>query len=64
MSVKEVAKREIKGGEITESILNHVEMAIRCYDPCISCATHAVGKMPLVIELYDERGNRISAVAR
>lgn len=64
MSVKEVAKREIKGGEITESILNHIEMAIRCYDPCISCATHAIGKMPLVVELYDERGNRISSVAR
>jgi NAD-reducing hydrogenase large subunit len=38
-------------------MLNHVEVAIRAYDPCLSCATHALGQMPLVIELTDGQGN-------
>ncbi len=42
--------------KITEGMLNHVEVALRAYDPCLSCATHAVGQMPLVIELYDSEG--------
>ena len=41
--------------EITEGMLNRIEVAIRAYDPCLSCATHAVGKMPLVVEIYDSR---------
>jgi NAD-reducing hydrogenase large subunit len=52
-SVKQVAKRIMTGHEqITEGMLNQIEVAIRAYDPCLSCATHAVGKMPLKIELY------------
>ena len=43
-------------GEITECLLNRVEVAIRAYDPCLSCATHAMGQMPLSIELYDSAG--------
>jgi NAD-reducing hydrogenase large subunit len=43
--------------EITEGMLNRVEVAIRAYDPCLSCATHALGQMPLVIEIYDSKGN-------
>ena len=34
-------------------LLNHIEVAIRAYDPCLSCATHALGKMPLTVELRD-----------
>jgi len=44
-----------KKPEITESMINRVEVAVRVYDPCLSCATHAVGKMPLVVEIYDSR---------
>jgi NAD-reducing hydrogenase large subunit len=40
-------------------MLNRVEVAIRAYDPCLSCATHAVGKMPLVVEMYDSRKNLV-----
>jgi NAD-reducing hydrogenase large subunit len=43
--------------QITEGMLNHVEVAIRAYDPCLSCATHAIGRMPLVVELFDHEGN-------
>ena len=53
-AVRLVAERYLGGRpEITEGMLNHVEVAIRAYDPCLSCATHAMGKMPLVVELYD-----------
>ena len=45
--------------EITEGMLNRVEVAIRAYDPCLSCATHAIGKMPLEIEIYDSRKNLV-----
>ena len=57
-AVRKVAADHISGApEITEGLLNHVEVAIRAYDPCLSCATHAMGQMPLVVELLDARGN-------
>jgi NAD-reducing hydrogenase large subunit len=46
-------------GSITEGMLNQVEVAIRAYDPCLSCATHALGQMPLRIELFDYAGECI-----
>ena len=53
-AVRKVADSMISGQKmITESMLNAVEVAIRAYDPCLSCATHALGKMPLEICLYD-----------
>jgi NAD-reducing hydrogenase large subunit len=45
--------------EITEGMMNAVEVAIRAYDPCLSCATHALGQMPLEISLFDEKENLI-----
>ncbi|MEA1973569.1 MAG: Ni/Fe hydrogenase subunit alpha [Candidatus Cloacimonadota bacterium] len=45
--------------EITEPMMNAVEVAIRAYDPCLSCATHALGKMPLELKLIDVNGNVI-----
>ena len=58
-AVDSVARKYIDGQEITEGLLNHVEVAIRAYDPCLSCATHALGQMPLVVELVDCEGNVI-----
>ena len=56
-AVQKVAADHLSGKpEITEALLNHVEVAIRAYDPCLSCATHALGKMPLIVELYDAAG--------
>jgi len=46
-------------GTITDSMLNQVEVAIRAYDPCLSCATHAMGQMPLKAELYNHKGDLI-----
>ena len=50
-AVREVARQYFDGREITEGLLNHIEVAIRAYDPCLSCATHALGQMPLEVEL-------------
>lgn len=64
MSVNEVAKEFVKGGNIEEGALNMVEMAVRCYDPCLSCATHAVGQMPLTIDLVAPDGTVVDVVER
>lgn len=56
-AVQKVAEEYISGKTITEGLLNRVEVAIRAYDPCLSCATHALGKMPLIVELIDSEGN-------
>jgi len=63
-SVYEVAKQYIKNGKVTEGILNRVEAAIRCYDPCLSCSTHALGQMPLIIQLRDPAGNIIGTACK
>jgi NAD-reducing hydrogenase large subunit len=46
----------LDGHEPTEGLLNHIEVAIRAFDPCLSCATHALGKMPLAVEIVDAAG--------
>ncbi|MBT4096855.1 MAG: Ni/Fe hydrogenase subunit alpha [Gemmatimonadetes bacterium] len=64
-SVQKVAEDHLSGKtEITEGMLNHIEVAIRAYDPCLSCATHAMGQMPLVVELYDDDGTLIDTRAK
>ena len=45
-------------------LLNHIEVAIRAYDPCLSCATHALGKMPLTVELRDPDGTLVHSLSR
>jgi len=52
------------GKEITEGILNRIEVGIRCYDPCLSCATHAVGQMPLSVDILDKQGNVVKHLVR
>ncbi len=55
-AVLEVARRYVRGERIEEPMLNRVEAAVRCYDPCLSCSTHALGQMPLALQLFDARG--------
>ncbi|NMG48476.1 Ni/Fe hydrogenase subunit alpha [Azoarcus communis] len=55
-AVREVARHYLSGHTLTEGLLNHIEVAIRAFDPCLSCATHALGQMPLLVELLDARG--------
>ncbi len=63
-SVLEVAKQYVKGNDIKEGMLNRVESAIRCYDPCLSCSTHAVGAMPMIVEVIDIAGNVVKRIER
>jgi NAD-reducing hydrogenase large subunit len=58
-AVFQVAKGFIKAGKLSEGILNRVEAAIRCYDPCLSCSTHALGQMPMAIQLVSASGEVI-----
>jgi NAD-reducing hydrogenase large subunit len=50
------ARDYVKAEKLTEGMLNRVEVAIRCYDPCLSCATHALGQMPLSVQLLSASG--------
>ena len=64
-AVLAVARSHLAGKkEITEGMLNAVEVAIRAYDPCLSCATHAVGRMPLVVSLHDSEGRLVGSRTR
>ena len=63
-AVREVAAHYLDGKELTEGLLNHIEVAIRAYDPCLSCATHAIGKMPLMVELRDVEGCLVDRLVR
>jgi NAD-reducing hydrogenase large subunit len=59
-AVNQVAVKTMSGKkEITEGMMNAVEVAIRAYDPCLSCATHALGQMPLVFEIYNSNNQLI-----
>jgi F420-non-reducing hydrogenase large subunit len=66
MSIKKAAQGLIKKGvEVTDGILNMVEMAFRAYDPCFSCATHSLpGQMSMVLEIRDADGNLLKRVVR
>jgi NAD-reducing hydrogenase large subunit len=63
-AVRQVARQYLDGHELTEGLLNHVEVAIRAYDPCLSCATHALGRMPLDVTLQDAQGQVLDQVTK
>jgi NAD-reducing hydrogenase large subunit len=60
----QVAKAFVDGTSLTEGMLNRVEAAIRCYDPCLSCATHALGQMPLEVSLCAADGRVLDRMRR
>ena len=63
-SVEAVAREYIRAGKVSEGLLNRVEGAIRCYDPCLSCATHAQGRMSLRVEVYRADGTLAAGMSR
>jgi NAD-reducing hydrogenase large subunit len=63
-AIRVVARQYLDGKELTEGLLNHIEVAIRCFDPCLSCATHALGQMPLDVELVAADGTTLDRVLR
>jgi len=62
--VTQVAKKYVKAKQLQEGMLNRVEAVIRAFDPCLSCATHAVGQMPLEVQLIDAEGTIIDRKIR
>jgi F420-non-reducing hydrogenase large subunit len=65
MSIRQAAQEVIKNGEVSDGILNMVEMAFRAYDPCYACATHSLpGQMPLEIRIYRKDGAMIRNITR
>jgi F420-non-reducing hydrogenase large subunit len=65
MSIKQAAEGLIKKGDVSDGVLNMVEMAFRAYDPCYGCATHTLpGQMPLDIKIYDNQGMIVRQLKR
>lgn len=66
MSIKKTAQSLIKKGvEVTDGILNMIEMAFRAYDPCFSCATHSLpGQMRMALDIRDEDGELLQRIVR
>lgn len=63
-SVKQVAQHYVKASHLQEGMLNRVEAVIRTFDPCLSCSTHAVGQMPLLVQLLGPCGELLDEVKR
>jgi NAD-reducing hydrogenase large subunit len=63
-TVAQIARYYVRGDKIPEPMLNRVEHGIRCYDPCLSCSTHAVGQMPLHVQLIAPDGRVLNEIAR
>ena len=63
-TVKQIAQYHINGRKMNEGMLNRIEHGIRLYDPCLSCSTHAVGQMPMVVEVVDVDGAILDELRR
>ena len=63
-AVTQVAKKFVDSKQLKEGMLNRVEAVIRAFDPCLSCATHAVGQMPLEVQLIDAEGKLLDRKIR
>jgi F420-non-reducing hydrogenase large subunit len=65
MSIEKAAKAFIKGGKVSEGLLNMAEMAFRPYDPCHACGTHSLpGDMPLIVNIYDKGRELVKQLKR
>ncbi|MBW7884654.1 MAG: nickel-dependent hydrogenase large subunit, partial [Caldilineaceae bacterium] len=63
-TVRQIAQYHIAGGKLNEGILNRIEHGIRLFDPCLSCSTHAIGHMPLVVDLIGPDGAVVDRIQR
>jgi NAD-reducing hydrogenase large subunit len=62
--IAQAARQFVDGKNVKEGALNRVEAVIRCYDPCLSCSTHALGQMPLSLAIVNAKGETIREIAR
>ena len=63
-TILQIARHYLRGGRLDEGLLNRVEHGIRCYDPCLSCATHVAGRMPVRLELYGPAGELLDSISQ
>ena len=63
-TVQQIARQYIHDGQLNEGLLNRIEHGIRCYDPCLSCSTHAAGHMPMHVQLVGADGSLIDELIR
>ena len=63
-TVRQLAMQYLDGTNVTEGILNRIEAGIRCFDPCLSCSTHAIGMMPMHVQVIDHENNVLCDVRR
>ena len=63
-TITQIARHYLQGGHLSEPLLNRVEAGIRCYDPCLSCSTHAAGQMPLQLQLFSAEGTLLQELSR
>jgi NAD-reducing hydrogenase large subunit len=63
-TVAQIARHYVQGEDIPEPVLNRIEHGIRCYDPCLSCSTHAAGMMPMKVRLIGPDGRVLKEVTR
>lgn len=63
-TVAQIARHYVRGVPVPESVLNRIEHGIRCYDPCLSCSTHAVGRMPMVVRILGPDGRLLQELRR
>lgn len=63
-TVGTIARQHLNGGKLEEGILNRIEHGIRLFDPCLSCSTHALGQMPLQVQLVAQDGAVLDEIVR
>jgi len=63
-TILQIARAVVRGRKLSEGALNRIEHGIRAYDPCLSCATHALGKMPFDVVLLAPDGTVLQRVVR
>jgi NAD-reducing hydrogenase large subunit len=63
-TVLQIAQEYVKGADVTDGALNRVEAGIRAFDPCLSCSTHALGEMPMLVQVVDSAGVVVAEVRR
>ena len=63
-TITQIAQHYLSGSTLSEGLLNRVEAGIRCFDPCLSCSTHAAGQMPLQVQLFNADGALIEELQR
>ena len=63
-TITQIARHYIDGQHLSEGLLNRVEAGIRCFDPCLSCSTHAAGQMPMQVQLFSADGALLESAQR